>query len=341
MSVLPSQRLTIGELYVSMAVGLILYLLPGDIRNQVSTVGISELAVLLTVLVVTIVFLLVIKRYEAVGEALLTNSVITVGAFGFYVLNGILSKGSEFWPSISIYQLVTMFIVWVVPFLFTVIVRLFINNHRDTNDSRAGFARFLTLSLRALMMIYILVIVFVEIIPKAPDMATNRSILYIPFSRLQECIDNAGEWGIRYMLWNGLILMPLSFSLMVMNQRIRWWHALFISFAAGLTLEIFQFALNTGTVYVDDLLLYIVGSIVGILLKRLIDLIRFRITKGQEGHMLSLEYTPISVPEKPVEVFEEVEVSGEQLVIDDFDEELDKTLEDLKPVSFVESDKLN
>ena len=45
MSVLPSQKLTIGELYVSMAVGLILYLLPGDIRNQMNSIVLSEVMV--------------------------------------------------------------------------------------------------------------------------------------------------------------------------------------------------------------------------------------------------------------------------------------------------------
>ena len=341
MSVHPSQKLTIGELFVSMAVGLILYLIPGDMRNQVNSEWISEISVFLTVFAVSAVFFLIIKRYEAMGAALLTNSVITVGAFGFSIINGIISKGDEFWPTISIYQLSTMFIIWIVPFLFTVIVRMSINDHRDTDDSRMGFARFLSLSLRALMMIYIMVIIFVEIIPIAPDMINNRSTLYIPFSRFQECFENAFEWGIRYMLWNGLILMPLSFSLMILNHRIRWWHALFISFAAGLTIEIFQFALNTGTVYVDDLLLYIVGGIIGVVLKWLIDRIRFRITKGQEKHMLSLEYTPVNAGNDTLEVYEEEELSNEELIIEDFDEELDKTLEEAKPVAFTGSDKLN
>lgn len=340
MSVLPSQKLTIGELFVSMAVGLIFYLLPGDLRNQVSTMGISEIAVLVTVLVICVVFFFIIKRYEAMGAALLTNSIIITFAFGFSILNGVLSKGSEFWPGFTVYQLATMFIVWIVPFLFTVIVRLSITDHRDTDDSRAGFARFLSLSLRALMLIYLLVIVFVEIIPKAPDMVNNRSILYIPFSRIQECIENASEWGIRYMLWNGLIMMPLSFSLLVVNNRIRWWHALFISAAAGLTIEIFQFALNTETVYVDDLFLYIAGGLIGVIIKSLIDRIRYKITKGKERHMLCLDFTPVSGQREVVEVYEEEQLSDEELILDDFDEEIDKTLEDNKPVSFTGTDEI-
>ena len=89
MSVLPSQKLTIGELYVSMAVGLILYLLPGDIRNQMNSMVISEIMVFISTLTITAVFFFIIKRYEAIGAALLTNSIITAGAFGFGIIHGI------------------------------------------------------------------------------------------------------------------------------------------------------------------------------------------------------------------------------------------------------------
>ncbi|MBQ3887664.1 MAG: hypothetical protein II735_06815, partial [Clostridia bacterium] len=82
MSVLPSQKLTIGELFVSMAVGLILYLLPNDIRNQTTEIWLSESMVFLAAFIITGVFLFIIKRYEAVGAALLTNALITAGSFG-------------------------------------------------------------------------------------------------------------------------------------------------------------------------------------------------------------------------------------------------------------------
>ncbi len=294
MSVLPSHKLTIGELFVSMAVGLILYLLPNDFRNQTASVELSQAIVFVTAFAVTAVFLFIIKRYEAVGAALLTNSIITAGAFVFSTVNGFLTDGGSFWPTISQYQLITMFILWTVPFLLVVILRMLAKDAKDTDESRRGFCRFLSLSLRALMIIYILVIVFVQILPHAPSVATARTIYYIPFDRIRECWENAAEWGALYLCWNGLILVPLSFSLLILNPKIRWWQIIFISFAFGLALEIFQFSFNTGSVYVDDILLYIVGGLVGFFIKRLIDRIRFLITDGQDSTMLSLDYTPVS-----------------------------------------------
>ena len=339
MIVLPSHKLTIGELFVSMAVGLILYLLPNDIRNQTDSVYLSEVLVFFTALIVTGVFLFIIKRYEAVGAALLTNSIITVSAFVFNTVNGFISKGGRFWPNIAEYQLITMFILWTVPFLFVVILRLFARDSKDTDETRRSFCRFLSLSLRALMVIYLLVIVFVQVLPRAPSTSSTRGIYYIPFDRIRECIDHAAEWGTLYLCWNGLIQVPLTFSLLVLNPKIRWWQMLFISFAFGLTLEILQFSFNTGTVYIDDLLLYMTGGMVGFFLKRLIDYIRSFLTIGQDRTMLSLDYTPLGTIDgaEPQEEGEDnlLEAETDKLsslpLGDDTNEEMDDTVE--TPVS--------
>lgn len=342
MSVLPSQKLTIGELFVSMAVGLILYLLPNDIRNQTDSVYFSEVMVLAASFVVTAVFLFIIKRYEAVGAALLTNSIITAGAFVFSSVNGILTKTGEFWPHISQYQLITMFVLWIVPFMMVVLIRMMAKDSKDTDESRQGFCRFLVLALRALMIIYILVVVFVQVIPHAPDISATRGIYYMPFVRIRECLEQAGEWGTVYLCWNGLILAPLTFSLLILNPKMRWWQILFISFACGLVLEIFQFSFNTGAVYVDDLILYIAGGFIGFLIKHLIDYIRSFITVGQDRTMLSFDYTPAdaeigswsdeeTAEEEEADAVEEVQALP---LGDESDEALDDTVENpAEPVS--------
>ena len=294
MSILPSHKLTIGELFVSMAVGLILSLLPNDIRNQTDSIFFSESIVCFAALAITAVFLFIIKRYEAVGAALLTNSVITAAAFAFGIVNGIITKGGSYWPEVTEYQLVTMVLLWTVPFVLVVVMRMFLKEPKDNNDKRQSFTRFLSLSLRAMMILYIMLLIFRHIIPHAPDMTASRNIYYVPLFRIRECLNNAGEWGIRYLLWNGLLLAPLSFSLLIVNPKIRWWQIMFISFAAGLALEVFQFSLNTGTVYIDDLLLYLLGGLIGVWMKKLIDYIRSVFTAGQDRTMLSLDYTPLT-----------------------------------------------
>lgn len=327
MSVLPSRKLSIGELFVSMAVGLILYLLPGDIRNQTDSVYFSETIVFFAALAITIVFMLVIKRAEAVGAAMLTNAIITVVAMGFSIVNGVITKNGSYWPAMTEYQLVTIIILWTVPFLCVTVTRLFTSGQKDNNETRIAFSRFLSLSIRALMIIYLLILIFRQLIPQAPNTTAAREIHYLPFYRIEDCLNNAGDWGVRYLLWNSLLLMPLTFSLLIINPKIRWWQILFISFATGLSIEIFQFSLNTGTVYVDDLLLYLVGGMAGFWLKKLIDRIRFVISGRQERNMLSLDYTPVEPQEGCQEEYDDDNDITKALRESEAYDEFDNTLE--------------
>ena len=151
-------------------------------------------------------------------------------------------------------------------------------------------------------MIYILVIVFRHLLPYRPYMSEARNFDMRLFGMIGDCLNGTHENGILYLLWNGLLLAPLSFSLMILNPKMKLWHLTIIcfatgvtleiiQFATGVTLEIIQFALNTGTVCSDDVFLYMFGGGMGFLLKRFIDLVRSAITSGQDRCMLSFSYT--------------------------------------------------
>lgn len=291
MSFIPMQKLTIGELFVSIAAGLMLFLLPNDAKNQINDIGLAQGYVFIFSLVISSALLLTIKRYEALGTAMLTNSVLTVSGFFIYIINGIFTKGREFWAVMTEYQLVTMFISWVVPFFFAVTVRLLRNGPGDTSDSRMRFSNFLVLAIRSLMIIYILVIIFRHLLPYRPHMSEERVFDLRLFGNITECLDGTRENGVLYLWWHSLILAPLSFSLLILNPKIKLWHLTIICFSTGVTLEIIQFALNTGTVCSDDVFLYMLGGAAGFLLKHFLDLIRSAITSGQDRCMLSFSYT--------------------------------------------------
>ncbi len=291
MSFLPMQKLTIGELFVSIAAGLMLFLLPNDAKNQINDTALAQGYVFIFSLVISSALLFTIKRYEALGTAMLTNSILTVSGFLIYIVNGICTKGHTFWAVLSEYQIITMFISWVVPFFFAVTVRLLRNGSGDTSDSRMRFSNFLISAIRSLMIIYVLVIVFRHLFPYRPHMSEARDFDFMLFGKITECLDGSYDNGIVYLLWHSLILAPLSFSLLILNPKIKSWHLLIICLSTGLTLEIIQFALNTGTICIDDVILYMIGGAAGFLLKHFIDLVRSAITSGQDRCMLSFSYT--------------------------------------------------
>ena len=138
------------------------------------------------------------------------------------------------------------------------------------------------------MMIYILVIIFQMLLPSKPNMTSERMINFVPFGRITECLNGVHENGTMYLLWHSLILAPLTFSLLILNPNIKLWHLLIISASAGLTIEVIQYSFNTAAACLDDMMMYLIGAAVGIVLKRMIDKIRNITTAGEEYHMLHL-----------------------------------------------------
>ena len=84
MNFIPVQRLTIGELFVSIAAGVMLFLLPNDAKNQINDVHLAYGYVFVFSLVISASLIFTIKRYESLGTAVMTNSILTVISFFIY-----------------------------------------------------------------------------------------------------------------------------------------------------------------------------------------------------------------------------------------------------------------
>ena len=293
MTVLPSQKLTIGELFVSLAAGLMFFLLPNDSKNQFDSIIASECFVLLICFTITVVLFVIIKRFEAVGAAMLTYSVLTLINILFTTITDIFSKTKDYWLSVSEYNIFCMFIMWVIPFFFMTIIRLLQSGIYDNNESRMGFSRFLWFSMKALLILYFIIIILKMIIPYKPHTESPREIDFVLFNRITECIKNVHQDGTKYIMWHSFILAPLTFYLLILIPKIRWWHLLIISTTFSITIEALQYLLNTGTACLDDIIMYTVGAVIGILLKHLIDSVRSVLTSGKDDCMLSYSYKPI------------------------------------------------
>ena len=83
---------------------------------------------------------------------------------------------------------------------------------------------------------------------------------------------------------------------LVLVKNFHIWHALIISAAVGLTIEALQFILNTSVISTDDIIMYLIGAVIGVLAKFLIDALRNLVTIGKETTILS--YNPDKVVKK-------------------------------------------
>ena len=299
MTVLPSQKLSIGELCVAIGAGLMLFLLPNDAKKKKNTFQdetMCESFVFILTIVITVVFHLIIKRFEAVGAMMLTASVMISISVAFNIVTGAIAKGSDYWPNMQRYRIITMMITWLVPFIYVVIRRLLSGRTNDNSDIRRSFARFLALSIRAMIIIYLLVIIFKLLIPVRPQMDSEREVLLIPTQLISNCFSGEYDRGVEYLIWTSLIIAPMTFYLSVLVKNFHIWHALIISAAVGLTIEALQFILNTSVISTDDIIMYLIGAVIGVLAKFLIDALRNLITIGKETTILS--YNPDKVVKK-------------------------------------------
>lgn len=292
MTILPSQKLSTGEFFVSVAVGLMFFLLPNDAENQFTADHIQLSYVFIAALLITVVLFFFIKKYEAIGCALFSFSLFEAVGVAFEIINGFFSKGKDYWALISEYDIVSLFFLWMTPFVFAVCFRLVASGDRDSNAMRRSFSKFMVLSMRALLIIYIIVFIFKLILPERPHLEDERAIELGLLQRINACANGTHENGGEYLIWHCIILAPFAFYLSVMVPKLRIWHIIIMAAALGLTVEALQYSLNTSTACTDDMIMYIIGAGLGMIVKYFIDFLRLLITDGEEPYMLSFEYTP-------------------------------------------------
>lgn len=284
MVVLPGQKLTIGQLFVSLAAGLMFFLLPNDARNAFESPT-RESVVFIAAIVITAGMLIIVRRYEAVGAAMitssclcLTNYVITEASSAYTMEN--------YWASISQYQLESWIILCVAPLLTVLFVRLLASGTWTAPEKRRGFSRFLVLSMRACMLVYVPIVIVKMLIPTEINFELPRNIEIVPFQHTIQCVTGVYSDGWTYLAKQLLILMPVGFYLSIAVNHIRWWQIALLGLSIGLTIEIIQLVLNTALFCIDDILLYVAGVLIGTGIKVLFDVCRRLLTAEAEKRML-------------------------------------------------------
>ncbi|MGN0537794.1 MAG: VanZ family protein [Acutalibacteraceae bacterium] len=284
MTVLPGQRLTIGQLFVSLAAGLMFFLLPNDARNSFESPT-RESMIFIVSVAITAGLLIIVRRYEAVGAAMITSSCLCLSNYIITEISRACADG-DYWPSVSQYQLLSWIILCITPLLTTIFVRLLASGIWYTPEKRRGFSRFLALSLRACMIIYVPILIIKMFIPTEVNFELPRNFDLVPLQHIIACVTGVYNDGWLYLAKNLLILMPVGFYLAVAVNHIRWWQFGLLGLSIGLTIEIIQLSLNTALFCIDDLILYVVGILVGAGIKYLFDIFRNLLTEGKEKKML-------------------------------------------------------
>ncbi len=290
MNFLKGKKLPIGHFFLSLAAGLMLFLLPNEAKVQCSR-EYWELYVLSISLIISVFLLIIVKKYEAMGTALLTASgLLTLRFIIISVISAVQGTLNPLTEELTMYDMVSWIIIWFIPFVITVTVKLFAISVWNSKEKREGFSRFLFLSGAALFITLLTFIVCKVIYPYPNLMGGKRTFVLIPFMRIIECINGTHADGVLYILWHCILLIPIGFYLSIYIKKANLLTVLFTGVGIGALLELWQLTLNTGAVCFDDIMMYTLGAVLGYGLKLLIEKTRSVLTLGRDKNMLEIQY---------------------------------------------------
>lgn len=291
MNFLKGKKLPIGHFFLALAAGLMLFLLPTEAKVQCEQ-QFWELYVLTVSITITIVLLLIVKKYEVIGVALITATSLLAMRFVFdSITNAAKGNVKPLGEELTLYDIISWIVIWLVPFAITISIKLFAVAAWNTKEKRYGFSKFLFLSSMALLIIYVMIIFCKDILPFNSDFNEERQIVLVPFMRIFSCLAGEHSTGIFYVLWHCILLIPIGFFLPIFIQKIRLVPIILMGIAGGSFLELCQLVLNTGSVCLDDIIMYTLGAMLGYGLKLLIEKTRSVLTLGHDKNMLTLYYS--------------------------------------------------
>ena len=269
-------------LLASVAGGLVLYLAPKDGRVTFSS-PFRELFVVLMAVLVSVLLLAVSRRYDAVGVALV---VMIAFVFVNYVSYAVglywqdKELGHPFTLNLDYYEAFCWGLIWFIPFLICITIRVFASGGWDTQTHHEEFSHFFKMAGRAFYVYYTIAFLACFVFFNPIDVGGIRTVHLIPFENFFGRF--SGSTGSLSFFGNLLFFTPLGFFAAIRMKKPRWYKLLLVGVITGALVESVQFALNTGAVETNDAILNLIGVMLGFWLKFLLDKIRSFVTNGEE-----------------------------------------------------------
>ena len=275
-------RLSTAQLFVALAGGVAHYLIPRDAQGIHSPL--QELYVAGVAGIICLLILIFFKSYETMGLSLLIG-------MSFLILNFLGGTCFQWFETVGadrnlVFQLdyhlgILWALVWMVPFLICLMVRVFALNEWDTPQRRMYFSYFSRWSGISFGVFYGILLLFSLILNRPIDIWGARQVNLIPFHQIIQYFSSSTD--VVYFLFGNLFFFtPIGFFLSVSRPLMAWWKKLLIAFGIGVVIEASQWVLNTGMVDIDDVILNAAGFYVGCGLKWAIDKMRQVISGGIE-----------------------------------------------------------
>jgi len=180
-------------------------------------------------------------------------------------------------------------VVLVIFLLLPTVLRLFSKGEKDTPEWRETYRLFLKDALVSGAVVYIFILVFGFVLNRSSD--TFIRFNFVPFKTMFEYVFSEERYAYEntfLFIGNVAILLPLGFWFAIKNKKRRILLTLLLPIFTSCLIEFSQFVFKNGHVDIDDVILNVLGFYLGVLIKKGIDLIRKKVTHGEETTIFSL-----------------------------------------------------
>lgn len=180
-------------------------------------------------------------------------------------------------------------VVLIVFLLLPTALRLFRRGAKDTPEWRETYRLFLKDVLISGAIVYIFILIFGFVLNRPFGVAVEFN--FVPFKTMFEYVfsDKVYAYENTFLfIGNIAILLPFGFWFAIKNKKRRILLTLLLPIFASCLVEFSQFVFKNGHVDIDDVILNVLGFYLGVLIKKGIDLVRKKVTHGEEITIFSL-----------------------------------------------------
>lgn len=305
-------RLSSLQWFVSIAAGVAMFLLPQDAQSYFSDTY-RQIFVAACCFVIALVLLGLFKLYEPIGVAVLSAMLLTTASFGIRVGARLYEGGdwATFTMAMNVYDGFSWGLVWFMPILCCLLMRLFAQGKWATPEAKFDFCCFFKKASLASGLYLLILLLSIFLYFRPMNFEGLRQLNLTPLSQLTfylQAYQEGNPDGLKLFLGDIAFFVPVGFFLFSLTPKWRVWQKLLAALLLMILIEGLQYALNTGAADIDDVLCYLAGFGLGGFGKFLLDRVRSAVTKRNERKICyvwdSGEKKPI-VPEK--ETAEEAE----------------------------------
>lgn len=269
------------EIMMAIAGGLAMFLSSREgVRYLSESLGSAYVA--LIAVVTSVVLIAVFRSYEVIGAAIVTSMLLFAVEYVVYCVNAVINHfefGSALLLDISEHTCVYWFIIWIVPTVICMGIRIVSLKYITQDELLEDFSLFFRAATISFYIFYVIIILGTMVFTMPIGSVLNISFNLIPFFAQPHLyfMDS-----LNITLANLILLVPVGYSFTVFYPKLHIMEKLIIGLIISIAVRMLVCVFSTGVFDITYIILNCLGLLIGIGLKISVDKIYSMVSAGTE-----------------------------------------------------------